>query len=259
MNKILFNVLLLLILLSSCDPSFTDGDIRDQAITTLGASNVLGCDYTYEHLWSLIAEDKYGRELFSFHPDENCNIIINQKTESYDYFLISQYIDYENQYIYYYPYDVLLIDCDTTNSTNLYYDRDEVLISTPMKEFKLRNDWNKKVDLSKCIRKKFEFEKDLTYHCFEVENILLSEYSNIENYNLNIRFCDIDKNGLELYAVSLSENEEKYTDVALAILFDINKMSIKYIEIEFESDKYNEILEEFKISNNWEYDYYVEN
>lgn len=256
MKKFLFSCLILLMILSSCDSL---GYIRDQAVTILGVSNILGCDYSYSHIWSLIAEDKYGRELFAFHPDYNGNIIINQKTESYDYFLISQHIDYENQYIYYYPYDVLLIDCDTTNSTNLYYDRDEVLISTPMKEFKLRNDWNKEVDLTKCIRKKIEFEKDLTYHCFEVESILLNEYSNIENYNLDIRFCDIDKNGLELYAVSLSENEEKYTDVALAILFDINKMSITYIEIEFESDKYIEILEEFKISNNWEYDYYVEN
>ena len=66
---------------------------------------------------------------------------------------------------------------------------------------------------------------------------------------------DIDKNGLELYAIKIFR--EEYTDMnVFAVIIDTKDDEKYYIQEIFWNDTYIIQIEEFKKRNNWTYDYY---
>ena len=249
------NMLLSILLLSlmACDPAI-DSRTNKEIIVQSQCLN-FGTTFTKPLPFYIVEKDAYGRELIVL-PDIGINnIITNENIKLSDCFMIRQKIKYKEGLIYFYPYVGSYID---TKQDVLYLDQfneKEILNSPEIMELKEKNDWNKKLDLSKCIRKKINDNLDNTYHCLEVKNLLLQEYLGIEGYSVQISFSDIDKNGLELYAVSLSKNKNDETEIALATLYDNIAQTISYKKIDFKSDTYMKALEEYKINSGWEYDY----
>ena len=116
------------------------------------------------------------------------------------------------------------------------------------------------------MKRKIDKYKENKFNRNEIESIfeeyVLFKYKQIDEEEINNNYyskcwlLDVDKNGLELYAYKLKNNEipEQYV---FALIMDSNDRS-KYDIVEiFYDDTYNDQITNFKIKNNWTYDYCV--
>lgn len=244
-KKLIKYILIPILLLCSCDPI---PDMIVFAMNTEALYSIFGCYGNTLRDYSIIEEDKYNRVLFVMHSGQNANVFITEKPEDrfdYKYYLISQYVDYENEYIYYYP------------SVNMKLKYKSELSKEEINSFKELNDWDREIDLSKCIKRKMNLASKAYLDTKHISKLAKENINGAENYYINSCLFDIDKNGLELYSVSFSElYENGPTKRAFAIIFDPS-MPNKFDILELSSIYYIDSLEEFKEKNNWTYDYCI--
>lgn len=132
MIKIIF-ILIMIFNFSSC--SNNESTIRINALKTQAIHSAFGYNgYPYDGAF-IKETDDYGRILFEFDGH-------NSATYYLHHLMICQYIDYIGKYVYYYPKNsvITIKGFDFTESS--------------IEKLKEDNDWNKEVDLSKCIKKK---------------------------------------------------------------------------------------------------------
>ena len=217
------------------------------ALKSQAIYNAFGYDgYAYDVAGADEVDD-YGRMVFRFRG-------YNEATfDGLIHCMICQYIDYKHNYVYYYPTDNIL----TYRTEEAYIFPVELVNS-----LKEKNDWNKEIDLSKCVKRKIDKYKESNFNRNEIEKIfeeyIFQKYNNVEmlNYYNHCWLLDVDKNGLELYAYKL-RNYEIYEEYVFALIMDSNDRS-KYDIVEiFYDETYNNQITNFKIKNNWAYNYCV--
>lgn len=184
--------------------------------------------------------DIYGRKLYSF----------NNSRYSFDWegqkktwmFLICQKIT--SSYVYYYPGEKFLLNRG---------DR-MMLSSQEIQWFKEANDWNKPINIKKCVSK--EIGENLYSNDSQkrrqdiIKNLLPNESSTNISY---CRYCDTDKNGQELYAVKMKNKPYNY-----AFIFKNKFSNSKYSITKINSSYYQDEITAFKKANNWQYDYCID-
>lgn len=241
-KKVMIFILILILPLCSCD-NISDMEF---ALNTEALFSIFGCYGNTLRGYSIIEEDKYNRVLFKIYSGQDANIFVTEKTEdifNFKYYLICQYIDYENEYIYYYP----------SVNMNMKYKSD--LNEEELKELKELNDWDQEIDLSKCIRRKIGLDFKTNIDTSHINQLAKENINNAKSYYISSCLFDIDKNGLELYAVSFSDlNANDQTKRAFAIISS-PKYSFKFDILELHSIDYIDYLEDFKEKNNWEYNF----
>ena len=122
----------------------------------------------------------------------------------------------EHKLPYYYPEDnVIFID-----SYYEYSDKEAELI-------KEKNDWNEEIDLSKCIKKKIGTNKINIQNDY-IGNIVSEHYPDKGKYNEKIFLYDIDKNGIEIYAVKLWRD---YEEICFIVIKSKNDYIIESVNL----------------------------
>ena len=181
---------------------------------------------------NVIEIDKKGRILYAFDGQNFANHY------GITHILVCQYIDYDNGLVYYYPENNYII--------RLIYEE------TPheqLEQLKLLNDWDKEIDLSKCISRKIGEYKAINnepeiIHIFDNLNI------DIDEQYKKIILCDTDSNGLKLYAVKIAKDEQNYKIFAF---MKKNEDYTDYDIIEITDWYYIDVIKEFKDKHNWKY------
>lgn len=234
MRKYLLLFAIFLISLSSC--FLSSESIEFEALCTQGIYSTFGYPGFYYDGVNIMERDESGRILFEFYGT-------NTSAFSVDHLMICQYIDYDKEYVYYYPINNLLI-----SENSEYFEED-------IEQLKLNNDWDKDIDLSKCIRKKIDRYKSTTWPSYVQE--IFDKHNPIEyKCYYKIFLCDRDKNGLELYAGKAWGEMDPINGI-YAILVDSNNPSSYTIE-EVKDKNYINQINSLKKKNNWVYDYYIE-
>lgn len=181
---------------------------------------------------NVIEIDEKGRVLYEFDGQNFANYY------GITHILVCQYIDYDNELVYYYPENNFII--------RLIYEE------TPheqLEQLKLLNDWNQEIDLSKCISKKIGAYKKINNE-LEIVSIFDNLNLDIDEQYKKIILCDTDKNGLKLYAVKIAKDEQNYKIFAF---MKKNDEFTDYDIIEITGWYYIDVIKEFKNKHNWMY------
>lgn len=250
-TKLILSIIIVIfsLLVTSVGVKYYKEEREKNALKSQAIYNAFGYDgYAYDSVWIEETDDK-GRILYGFSG-------YNEATFSgLVHYMVCQYIDYKHNYVYYYP----------INNIFTYRINEEFIFSSELSNnLKEKNDWNKEIDLSKCVKRKIDKYKENKFNRNEIESIfeeyVLFKYKQIDEKEINNNYyskcwlLDVDKNGLELYAYKLKNNEipEQYV---LALIMDSNDRS-KYDIVEiFYNENYNQQIEDFKSYNNWTYEY----
>jgi hypothetical protein len=117
--------------------------------------------------------DEHGRILYRFWGHGFANY------QNITHILVCQYIDYDKGLVYYYPETNFIIHLIN-----------EEVSYEQLEQLKLLNDWNKEIDLSKCISKKIGTYKEINDE-LEIGNIfddlnidIDTQYNNINELNV---------------------------------------------------------------------------
>ena len=181
---------------------------------------------------NVIEIDENGRVLYEFDGQNFANYY------GITHILVCQYIDYDNELVYYYPENNFII--------RLIYEE------TPheqLEQLKLLNDWNQEIDLSKCISKKIGAYKKINNE-LEIVSIFDNLNLDIDEQYKKIILCYTDKNGLKLYAVKIAKDEQNYKIFAF---MKKNDDFTDYDIIEITGWYYIDVIKEFKNKHNWMY------
>lgn len=220
-------------LLTSCT-TYNKQNIEINALITESIYSAFGYNGYARDGVQIIEKDIKGRILYTFYGTNPATFYGLAHT------FVCQYIDYQDNYVYYYPIDNFFIHEISETSENI-----EVI------DLKEKNDWNKNLDLSKCVKKKINRYKEKINTKF-VEDIVEDFYYDDRDHYYKIWLCDTDKNGKELYSIKLAYSEEEYYIFALII----NSENLNEYEIiQIKNINYLDQVEDFKEKNNWEYDY----
>lgn len=224
----LIYLLSIFIFLVACEPREYRGD--EVGIWTEAVYSILGVEGLGTDGVEVIEVDNYGRKLYSFNDSVNFNGIGN-------YILISQMED--NEYIYYY---------DNFNFLPII---DRYYSETKVYELKESNDWNKDMNISKCIKQRKKREKKKSQINDSVIKTVFKTLSGIDT-DYFPRLYDIDFENKHLFC--LTEYGGGYTNIETYVI--IIKLDGSYenenslIKID-DIYNYNEQLAEFKRLNNW--------
>lgn len=254
-SKVLIIPLLFLLVFTnfSCTPP---ANPLNRAMDQMQVYCTFGQYTPWNSVWGsnqLIEQDEYGRFLFSstiYQEDIIFKLTeVNNTSEStsltpiFMYYFVGQTFDKEKSLVYYYPTNQMIVKYNEEPS------EDEI---NKLKEL---NDWNKEIDLSKCIRRRW----DIIYNNQYVDTNHIVEYmeNNIKdasNYFIKSCLLDVDQNGLEFYAVSFGSLVNGMTQRAFAV---ISSPIYPYETVVYEIKNYDYIeeLEKFKEDNNWQYNY----
>ena len=253
-SKLILSIIIVIfsLLVTSVGVKYYKEEREINALKSQAIYNAFGYNgYAYDAAGADEVDD-YGRMVFRFRG-------YNEATfDGLIHCMICQYIDYKHNYVYYYPTDNIL-----TYHTEAAYIFPVELVNS----LKEKNDWNKEIDLSKCVKRKIDKYKENNFNRNEIESIfeeyVLFKYKQIDEKEINNNYyskywlLDVDKNGLELYAYKLKNYEIPKEEYVFALIMDSNDRS-KYDIVEiFYDDTYNNQIANFKIKNNWTYDYCV--
>lgn len=233
MKKRLLIIILLLavsILLCSCDgETMYRGD--DYALFTEVMNSLLyfsGGSFKQSSGPSLveIERDNYGRTFFFYYERRGYCYCIAQK--------------YDSKYVYYYEdFNFIIAPID------------DILPDGEIEKLKEINDWNKEINLSKCIKKEIITHKeDLKLKEETIENI----FKEIYNKDFNIRTCRyLTSNGSGKIIVSVFGDDVKaYEEFVIIIDSKYNYTNDCILKI-YDDIQYNyqEELRELKLKNDW--------
>lgn len=183
---------------------------------------------------SIKETDEFGRILYLFNGINNAGFYESGSS----FLLICQYINYEDEYVYFYP-EINIIILESLN----YSDSD-------INQLKEKNDWNNELNLAKCIKKKIGTYKINTEQ-ERIRNIVYKYFPTEVKYNEKIFLHDIDKNGVEIYAVKLWQPEmEDICFIVITNEFDY------IIERVYERDN-SEQIKRLRNMFEWQWDYCI--
>jgi len=192
--------------------------------------------------------DQYGRTIIDLKITGRCGIRA-----------LCVYQMIEGEYLYY--YDNVCYRCFDYQSENY----DQALLE----QIKSENDWEKPLDLSKCVKKQLNDEKNLfpavSYPSYtsreKIEQSVINEYSKIDGFfDVYVTPCDKSATGQELYLIEIWED---LMDVELDSPLKLNSLRFMVVHkdgsydpenymIKFDDlQKSNEPLAEIKERNGW--------
>lgn len=224
-------LLIIIIFITGCNV-FVKEDKQFSALKTEAVYSSFGYPGFARDGINVIEIDINGRILYEFYGQNFANHY------GITHVLVCQYIDYDKGLVYYYPENNFMI-----------YKINEEPSNEKIEELKLLNDWNKEIDLSRCISKKIGAYKKINDE-LEISNIFDNLNIDIDEQYKKIILCDTDKNGLKLYAVKIAKDEQTYK------IFAFIQKSDDYTDydiIEITDWNYIDVINDFKTKHNWMY------
>jgi len=95
----------------------------------------------------LIEEDNYGRKLFIYSEGRGYHLVISQKSDE--------------KYVYFYPdYNFIITISEDAGDIGLRFTDEKIFPPEEIEELKEYNDWNKEIDIEKCIKVEIVHQKD---------------------------------------------------------------------------------------------------
>lgn len=189
------------------------------------------CDSDIE----VIEKDDYGRVLFKYTEKSFTSNL------AFSGLLVLQ--AQEDDFVYYYEnYNMLCKEKVSHSDVKVEFDAQE------KEQLKELNDWNKEIDLKKCIKKEICTEKkDIPIE----ESMLEDIFSDIEGYRNHYTFylTNDDYGRFICYSVVDTLNEGKADDKYIVLLFDEQLKCFMYEPSSYY--EYQDEFKEFKEINNW--------
>ncbi len=253
------------LLLTSCHYKY-NGNHED--LYTVAVNNILGIsgyesngEISYNPDITIIETDDYGRILFYY---DECYQMDDENPEFGKAFVIMQ--KSEDGYVYYYQ-DLCYMPCFDTEE-----DYQKVLRNLDINlinQFKSDNDWNKEIDVSKCMKAKISHKKpegELSMDKYDFDEIVYSYakangYKGFDNRTCKIaEYCNADAEGKELFylycmsADKVSEDKTIYGYYVYAVIVNPDKTFSENSIIEIkDKTQAHQIIKELKEKNSWKY------
>lgn len=253
MQKLSALVLLLvltLLILTGCYSGYSGEhtDLYTVAINSLSwiFGHSFGADFAMDSEIEIIEQDQYGRTLFTY----------------YEKYYVGGDISFSS-----------LVICQSSNEQHAFYYEDvnfivkeqEVDIPWPVNEFtneeieqlKLANDWNKPLNLEKCVKKELTTEKLDVPHEKKIEKIIEEQFQLHERDKISVRY---------LTKSAVNDNYLIYGYLRGYADFHINDFEVYFVGlVEIENNKIKDVhflqptnvfdyqteLMEFKKAHNW--------
>ncbi len=259
-KSILLSAYLLLCSMLLCGCSFYKeyegeySDLYTEACCSLVFSNgFLRSESVHQSAIDLIEEDDYGRKLFSYYEKQLYHFEGQKYILS---LLVCQKSDYE--YVYYYP-DYNFYSIDTQKKVDIYDSHKPTSVPDPLSEFtedeinalKEKNDWNKELQIDKCVKQKIFVEKEKCEIDKSVLNGICNDIVDMDEYSLyKHSFLCSDEYGRKIYCLEFSNRElNRYYIILLNPDLTYDKQTFSR-EIFGPFNCQNEIYE-LKQNNNW--------
>lgn len=262
-QKVTLIAIVAMLLMTGCkriDTSFdVHADLGSIAMNSLiGASGYISGEMPRRAEFIVIEEDNFGRELFIYYEGgDKYNLFISQKSDG--------------EYVYFYPdYNfIVTLYSKSTGTIGMEVGIDETIFpSEEIEKLKKRNDWNKEIDVNKCVEVEIVREKGegpIEYEVIEsIYYELLKEDGAHAKYDSY--FLTTDDYGRSIYAFygyrkkgDYEEHAEyeKYKGYEMYYMIVVLQPDGSYDEdkgvmkLMYEEYEYQDKLKEFKELNNW--------
>ena len=234
-------VVVLLFITTGCYNYCYSGDNSDlytvainSLLWNLGYSTLTerSCDSEIE----IMERDSYGRVLFSYTEKSYSggeiafsSLLISQKTE--------------DNYVYYYPdYNFISVPKNSSSNEKIVFSNEEIEI------LKKNNDWNKEIDLKRCVKKEVSNQKkEVPLSEKELDDIL-SNYKEYDNKIFNYLTRD-DYGRFICYGWILTDLKREYLVILLNPDLTYNVETCFYIPNDYYN--YQDEFKQFKELNKW--------
>ena len=245
MKKILLIISLLLItVLASCGYSGYTGshsDLYTEAINSVPWLNghSWGADFICDPHIEIIDEDQYGRIMFTYREKYYSGADI-----SFSALIICQ--GSNEKEVFYYEDENYIVKKQAVYSQNL-----EKFTEEEIENLKANNDWNKKINYDKCVRKEITKIKPEIPKKVEIENQIVNEFNLIDGeYSLYVDFLtnNQDNSKYIIYGYIITNEQENICFIGLVEKGDF--LELKTI-IPSDAYEYKTEFIEFKRINNW--------
>ncbi len=243
---LIFLPLLMLVGLTGCTYPGYSGDFPD--LYTVAINSVLwnnghsfGAERYINSQIEIIDEDIYGRIMFTYYEKYYAGADISFST-----LVICQHTN-ENE-VFYYEDKNFIVKEQTLYEQNIKdFNNDEI------EQLKAENDWNKNINLGKCIKKEITEHKPTIPYENEVKSKIIEEFNlDNERYSLFVNFLTSDSNndnfiiygyirksnGDDVYFIGLVEKgQELFEKINFLVPLNVFDYKTEFIE--------------FKKINNW--------
>lgn len=200
-----------------------------------------GADRAVDSKIEIIEKDKYGRTMFTYYERYYAGAKL-----SFSALIISQ--QSSEGYVYYYEDDNYIIMKQELFAKEIQGFSDENLES-----LKLKNDWNKEVDLSKCVKKTITNRKpDIPSYREIIKESIFDEFnlSDKEN-NVFTHFLTADTKGDFIGYGSIMKRDGDEIYFAFLVIIDNEKLDKIHFFVSSNLYDYKNEFISFKESNGW--------
>lgn len=192
----------------------------------------------------VVERDKYGRTLFRYYEKYYAGGGI-----SFSSLIVCQHAD--DEYAYYYEdVNFIIVEEDKTNSAMGKFDDEKV------NQLKAANDWNREIQLEKCVKKKLTRKKpDIPYGKEMIENKIVDAFKLKKNdYRIlmDILTRDPKNDSFIMYGYILYGESENILFVGLVTATHEMVTDVKFL-VPSNLYEYQSELTEFKKANGWNY------
>lgn len=243
-SKSVLTVCLILTVMFFCGCSYKyTGDYPD--LYSVAINSILwnnghsyGADRAIDAEIDIIEKDDYGRTLYTYYEKYYAGAEI-----SFSALLIAQ--SSADGYIYFYEdYNFIIKKQELYSSNKISFTQEEI------DNIKTLNDWNKELNLEKCIKKVIAVTKcEIPYEVQTLEEKIIDNFDlGDKNYNLFIDYLTDDNNGnFIIYGSIIKFNAE---DIYFAAIVNSAENKIAYFVPE-NIYNYREEFITFKTENGW--------
>jgi len=244
-QKIVLAVIMALILMTGCrkypsyDTSFMGGysDLCSMAVNSLiGTKGYMGGEVPMPANIKIIEEDDYGRKLFIYYEGNEYSLLISQKSDE--------------EYVYFYPDYNFIITLNSVSDIGLQITDETIFAPEEIEKLKEYNDWDKKIDMEKCIKVEIVDEKGKGPIEFEVVEPIYYELLGDDSYDAKYRtiFLATDDYGRSIYEFYGTGGYGMIALIRPDGTYDEAKGVMKLMRDEY---NYQDKLKRFKELNDW--------
>lgn len=239
--------ILALIILTGCyfDYAGDHADLYTVAINSILWTNgyTWGADHPMESVVEILEQDQYGRTLFTYYE---CRY--QASTLAFSSLAVCQ--SSNEQFVFYYEDVNFIIKEQQRNQPKPVYE----FTTEEIEQLKLANDWNKPLNLEKCIKKQITSQKPSIPHEKEVEKIILEEFRLEERVGgICINFLTYDS-ACNNYIIYGYVRDYPYPSLFFVGLVEVENNQIKDVHFLQPTDvfDYQTELMEFKNAHGWQ-------
>lgn len=236
----------IIIFCSSCGYKGYAGDYID--LYTVAINSVLwnnghsyGADRAIDSKLELIEEDTFGRKLFTYYESYYSGAKL-----SFSALLISQYASEE--YVYYYEdYNYILLEQE------LYASAIKNFANEDIEYLKIQNDWDKEINLDKCIKKEISNTKQqIPIESQIIKEKAVEKFGLMEGkFNIFMDMLTYDSEGnFILYGSIIKSYEDEDIYFATLVMPNDNSQDIEFF-VPLDIYNYHEEFIKFKQENGW--------